>query len=343
MEIVYVLLGVIFALFIVLFFVVLIRVNNKKIEGELEYLAENYEVESLKNTELVGQGPTIVHPQSNTQYYIPPMYQNVQGGQVVQGYVMTRNGQVMQPVQVITQPVQSFQQVHVAEAPAPTPVKQPTEEDLKASAAIAQSIADSLKQPYYKAEEPKKEVASEAPQVQTQTQSEPVQNPNVSPFAEHNNQAQTSAPNILDMPTLHTTDLIDQSVEIPGLTTAPEAIPQDSPNEESIEVKGSAQLEETGEEFEVVDPAEGVAPQSGEAVISETKPTYPPVQPKPTNTTPIGYENANQTAFHTEHDGNTAINQNINYVEPKKEFTGYKTEIWDMTEVIKELNKDEEN
>ena len=59
MDIVYILLGVIFVLLLVLLFVVLIRINNKKIKGELEYISENYDISQFKNDALTTDSPDI--------------------------------------------------------------------------------------------------------------------------------------------------------------------------------------------------------------------------------------------------------------------------------------------
>lgn len=336
MPIVYILLGVILALFLVLFVVVFIRYNNKKIEGELEYLAENYEINALNDMELMNQNPTIYHQASNVKYYQPQMNQYTPSQPPSQPTLY----QIVEHPSVPVQPV--------TEAPI-VEEKKPTAEELAASAAIAQSIADSLHQPYYKevVKEPVQQPSVAQPQqpsVQpTATQSIPVQDPNVSPFAEHNKE-ENRAPNLINMPTLHTNDLTDQSVEIPGIT-APEVNVQDNMvGEEQIVVEGSKELVEEGEEFVVEDtaiPAE-TQTEAPAVVIEEPKPVAAPVQPaQPTNQVPVGTDNAREKAFQTAHDGNTIINENINYVEPKKEFDSYKTEIWDMSEVIEELNKNE--
>ena len=109
---------------------------------------------------------------------------------------------------------------------------------------------------------------------------------------------------------------------------------------ESVEIKDNALIEEeTGDEIKVVDNSLKVEEEGTAAVvIQDTKPIETPQKVEvPKDTT--DYKNQ---AFNNTFDGNTTINKDIKIEDPKPKDLN-KTEIWDMSEVIKEVNSNEKN
>ena len=126
----------------------------------------------------------------------------------------------------------------------------------------------------------------------------------------------------------------DEVIKIPGVD-----IPEEKPidNGEEIEVVGSEELKEVGEEIEIPD----------DAIKTEAPPVQniqPPLNIKEikVNTNPIGYANAKTTAFASTTDGNTTINKDIKSTTPENKSLSYKTEVLDLSE-IKELMNNEKN
>ncbi len=123
-------------------------------------------------------------------------------------------------------------------------------------------------------------------------------------------------------------------IKIPGVNIPEEKIVD---NGEEIEVVGSEELKEEGEEIEIPDTA----------IKNETPPVehiQPPLKitKVKVNTNPIGYANAKTTAFASTTDGNTTINKDIKPTTPENKSLSYKTEVLDLSE-IKELMNNEKN
>jgi hypothetical protein len=111
-------------------------------------------------------------------------------------------------------------------------------------------------------------------------------------------------------------------------------------NGQILEIKDNALTEEeTGDEIKVVDNSLKVKEEGTAAVvIQDTKPIETPQKVEvPKDTT--DYKNQ---AFNNTFDGNTTINRDIKIEDPKPKDLN-KTEIWDMSEVIKEVNSNEKN
>ena len=107
---------------------------------------------------------------------------------------------------------------------------------------------------------------------------------------------------------------------------------------DAVEVKDNAlKTEETGEEITIKDNSLTVEEDGVEAVKIEDAPTKVEV-----TTEPVEQVDYMKDAFHSKFDGNSSINSDI-HVEMPKENVSMKTEIWDMTEVRREVNSNEKN
>ena len=129
-------------------------------------------------------------------------------------------------------------------------------------------------------------------------------------------------------------EIPSEVINIPGVNT-PEEKPID--NGEEIEIARGEELKEDGEEIEIPD----------DAIKTEAPPVeniQPPLNIKEikVNTNPIGYANAQTTAFASTTDGNTTINKDIKSTTPENKSLSYKTEVLDLSE-IKELMNNEKN
>ena len=125
-----------------------------------------------------------------------------------------------------------------------------------------------------------------------------------------------------------------EAIKIPGVDTLEETVVD---NGEEIEVVGSEELKEVGEEIEI--PNESI-----EKVTPPVQNNQPPLNIKEikVNTNPIGYANASTTAWQSTTDGNTTINKDIKSSIPEEKSLSYKTEVLDLREV-KELMNNEKN
>lgn len=124
------------------------------------------------------------------------------------------------------------------------------------------------------------------------------------------------------------------------ITIVDTAIKEETPSE-SIEIKDNALVtEESGDEIKIVDNSLKVQ-EEGDAAVVIPDATVSTPEPKsievPKDTT--DYKNQ---AFNNSFDGNTTINKDIKISKPKEKDLN-KTEIWDMSEVIKEVNSNEKN
>ena len=110
---------------------------------------------------------------------------------------------------------------------------------------------------------------------------------------------------------------------------------------ESVEIKDNAlKTEETGDEIKIEDTSLKVEEEGTAAVVIPDLTSNTP-EPEKVEVTKDTVDYKNQ-AFNNTFDGNTTINKDIIIDSPKPKDIN-KTEIWDMSEVIKEVNSNEKN